>query len=91
MYRRFQFDAKQGSKNLTNLRVLPAIGEGITVDETGSVTLSDIHMEESEQGSQLFPQPINKIEIFNKQSKNVHFDHFVYIRYSGLFICMSNN
>lgn len=78
MYRRFAFDAVQGSKNLTNLRVLPAIGDGFARED--SVDIDDILVEESEQGSEFFPQPINKVEIFDKKSKSVHFDQFVYIR-----------
>lgn len=78
MYRRVAFDAIQGSKNLTNLRVLPAIGEGFARDE--SVHIDDIQVEESEQGSTQFPLPINQVQILDKKSKSVHFDQFVYIR-----------
>lgn len=77
MYQRFTFEAVQGSKNLTNLKVLPPIGTAL---EENSVNLSDILIEESDQGSVKFPQPINKIEILDKKSKNVHFDQYVYIR-----------
>lgn len=85
MYRRFTFEAVQGSKNLTNLKVLPPIGEG---GEDGSVNLSDILVEESDGGSNgSFPRPVNKIEILDKKSRNVHFDQFVYIRLVVVVIC----
>jgi hypothetical protein len=83
MYRRFAFDAVQGTKNLSNLRVLPAIGddfagEGFVHGE--SVDIDDIIVEESEHENENFLQPINKVEILDKTSKSVHFDQFVYIR-----------
>lgn len=82
MYQRFMFEAIQGRKNLTNLKVLPPIATHLE-DPRRSVDLSDIHVtdvEESDQGSVLYPQPINKIEILDRKSRNVHFDQFVYIR-----------
>ena len=81
MYQRFSFEAIQGTTNLTNLKVLPPIDHRLDpVYDNDSVNLSDIFVQESEQGSVQIPQPINKIEIMDKQSKNVHFDQFVYIR-----------
>ena len=84
MYRRFAFDAVQGTKNLSNLRVLPAIGDGFAGGgfiHGDSVDIDDIIVEEeSEHESDDFLQPINKVEILDKKSKSVHFDQFVYIR-----------
>ena len=78
MYRRFAFDAVQGSKNLTNLKVLPPIGESFP--RQASVHLEEIHVLEGSEPSEPFQLPINQVQIYNKKTKSVHFDQFVYVR-----------